>query len=230
VNGAGSIDFTVFRLAETYLIRAEAYGRKGDYTSAINDLNVIRKRAAYHAGENRSDVLVTLEPSVITGSLSIPASEKVAPYAVATDSYSKIAIDGSEWDGVSAKSVRENYPPTATSTLDRFINFIYNERGRELCFELTNVEDLHNAGLLYDRIYYHDMMGAPAASTGTTAFPFPKDDISKGGIGALGAGKGTLDRKYTFKPWPLVFLQLLTDENNNPLDASSIAAYQNPGY
>lgn len=230
VNGSGSIDFTIFRLAETYLIRAEAYGRKGDYTSAINDLNVIRKRAAYHAGENRSDVLVTLEPSVIKGNLSIPASEKVAPYAVTTDSYSKIAIDGTEWDGISAKSVRENYPPTATSTLDRFINFIYNERGRELCFELTNVEDLHNAGLLYDRIYYHDMMGAPAASTGTTAFPFPKDDISKGSIGALGKGKGTLDRKYTFKPWPLVFLQLLTDENNNPLDAATIAAYQNPGY
>jgi hypothetical protein len=37
------------------------------------------------------------------------------------------------------------YPTEATTVLDRFIHFIYNERGRELIFELTTTEDLHNA-------------------------------------------------------------------------------------
>ena len=61
-NGGQAIDICIFRLAETYLIRAEAYGRKGDMANAIADLNVLRKRAAYHAGETRNEVLVKYEP------------------------------------------------------------------------------------------------------------------------------------------------------------------------
>jgi starch-binding outer membrane protein, SusD/RagB family len=229
-NGQMAIDMPLFRLAETYLIRAEAYGRKGDFTSAITDINVLRKRAAFHANEFRNDVLATLEPAVISGKLSIPASEKVSPYKVTTDSYSKIAVDGTEWQSGSPRAALENYVPTATSELDLFIQFIYNERARELIFECTNVEDLHNAGILYDRIYYHDMMGAPNTSTGTVNFPFPKDDISTGTIGARGVGKGTLKKEYTFKPWPQTYLDLLTDSTNNPLTIQEKALYQNPGY
>jgi len=225
-NGAGSIDIPLFRLAETYLIRAEAYGRKGMMTEAIADINVLRKRAAYHAGEKRSDVLVKMEPAVLTGKLSIPTGEKASPYLVSTDSYNQIKVDGTEWVAGSAKAKLENYCPNAANL---FVEFIYNERARELIFELTNVEDLHNAGLLYDRIYYHDMLGAPATSTGTTDFPFPLDDFSKTN-GALGKGKGTLDRKYTFKPWPQSFLDLLTDENNHALTTEAKATYQNFGY
>lgn len=38
-------DFMVFRLAETYLLRAEAHFRKGDLASAANDINIVRTRA-----------------------------------------------------------------------------------------------------------------------------------------------------------------------------------------
>ena len=228
-NGSGSIDIPLFRLPETYLVRAEAYGRKGDYTSAINDINVLRKRAAYHVGEKRSDVLVKLEPAVITGRLDIPVAEKNAPYSVATDSYEKIKVDGTEWQPGSAKSRLENYPKEATTADKQFIHFIYNERAREFAFELINVEDLHNAGILYERIRDRDMMGAPASSTGTVDFPFPKDDISTN-LGALGTGKGALNRMHTFKPWPQVYLDLLTDQNNQPLTDDAKKAYQNYGY
>lgn len=232
-NGSQSFDTPIFRLAETYLIRAEAYGRKNgpNSTLAIDDLNVLRKRAAYHSGEKRNPVLVRDEPSVLTGVLTVPVAEKISPYTVTTDSYNAIKIDGSEWQGGSVKAKKENYPPTASSDLDRFIHFIYNERARELIFELTNTEDLHNAGILYDRVYYRDMLGAPSSSTGTVDFPFPVDDLGGSGtVGAKGVGKGNFQKYHTFKCWPTSILELLTDENGKALDAAGRAAFQNAGY
>lgn len=38
-------EFMVFRLAETYLLRAEAYFRAGDLANAASDINVVRSRA-----------------------------------------------------------------------------------------------------------------------------------------------------------------------------------------
>lgn len=225
-NGNGAIDVVLMRLAETYLIRAEAYGRKGEYANAINDLNVIRKRAAYHPGETRKDVLVNLEPSVLTGKLAIPTDEKVSPYKVISDSYEKIKITGKEWTPGTDEFKKENYPEGVS---DYFVQFIYNERARELIFELTNWEDLHNAGILYERVVAHDMMGAPSSSTGTEYFPFPIDDIG-GNLGALGKGKGQFERKFTFKPWPKAYLDLLTDQNGVTLDEAAKKAYQNYGY
>lgn len=47
VNGANSTykDEYMFRLAETYLLRAEAYIMKGDQANAATDINMLRKRA-----------------------------------------------------------------------------------------------------------------------------------------------------------------------------------------
>jgi starch-binding outer membrane protein, SusD/RagB family len=230
-NNPGAIDVPLYRLAETYLIRAEAYGRKSNYTSAIADLNVLRKRAAYHANETRSEILVKYEPGVLKGTLDVPAAEKVSPYTVKTDSYSKITIDGTEWQGGSAKAVNENYPAEAASDAQRFIHFIYNERARELIFELTTVEDIHNAGIFFERVRDRDMLGAPSSSHGTSAFPFPVDDTKNTGtVGAQGIGKGQLQKFHNFKPWPQSFLDLLTDDKGVTLDTGAKAAYQNPGY
>jgi hypothetical protein len=190
---------------------------------------VYKRQAAYHAGEKRPDILVNLEPAVITGRLSIPADEKAAPYTVKADAYEKIKVDGSEWQPGSAKSKLENYPVEAASVEKQFIHFIYNERAREFAFELINVEDLHNAGILYERIRDRDMLGAHQSSTGTADFPFPKDDISTT-LGALGKGKGALNRMHTFKPWPQAYLDLLTDKDNKPLTDDAKKAYQNYGY
>ncbi len=43
-NG-GNTDWYVFRLAETYLLRAEAYAWKGDMVNAAKDINAVRTRA-----------------------------------------------------------------------------------------------------------------------------------------------------------------------------------------
>jgi hypothetical protein len=228
-NNPGAIDVPLIRLAETYLIRAEAYGRKGNYPGAIADLNILRQRAAFHANENRSEILIKYEPGVLSGVLNIPPAEKVSPYKVTTDTYAKITIDGTEWQTGSPKAALENYPVEASSDADKFIQFIYNERARELIFEELTVEDLHNAGILYERVRDRDMMGAPVTSTGTAAFPFPDDDLNVA-LGANGNGKGQLQKFHTFKPWPQSFLDVLTDEQGNALDAAAKAAYQNPGY
>jgi hypothetical protein len=45
LSGNSSKDFSRMRVAETYLLRAEAYFRKGDLGNAAKDINVIRSRA-----------------------------------------------------------------------------------------------------------------------------------------------------------------------------------------
>jgi hypothetical protein len=44
-SGRTGKDFIVYRLAETYLLRAEAYVRKNNPTAAAADINVVRNRA-----------------------------------------------------------------------------------------------------------------------------------------------------------------------------------------
>jgi hypothetical protein len=70
---SGTRDAILMRLAETFLIRAEAYGRKGQYTQALADINALRQRAAYKGGENRPNVLVEWEPKATL----LAPSEKV---------------------------------------------------------------------------------------------------------------------------------------------------------
>lgn len=47
-SGRTSKDVYVYRLAETYLLRAEAYFRKGDLPNAALDINAVRERANAH--------------------------------------------------------------------------------------------------------------------------------------------------------------------------------------
>lgn len=44
-SGRTGKDFIVYRLAETYLLRAEAYLRKGNLQAAVNDVNTVRTRS-----------------------------------------------------------------------------------------------------------------------------------------------------------------------------------------
>ena len=51
---ASSREWVRMRLGETYLIAAEAAGRKGDFDSAAKYINVIRERAAWADGETKT--------------------------------------------------------------------------------------------------------------------------------------------------------------------------------
>ncbi len=217
----GTRDAILMRLAETYLIRAEAYGRKGNYPSAVADINVLRQRAAYKAGESRPNVCVEWEPKATL----LAGSEKVAPsYPANGDAYTKISVTEANFTPGTPQATAEGYIPTATSKPDMFIHFIYNEKVREFLSEGIAWEDQHNAGILYDRVEYSNQM----ASDKTGLWPVAFNTVS--GNGQNGNGKGQMKKNYTFRPWPNAFLVQLTDESGKVLDAAARAAYQNPGY
>jgi hypothetical protein len=223
----GTRSVIMFRLAETYLIRAEAYGRKYGVTDAkaIADINVVRRRAAYKAGENRAEVIARLYP----GAENLPAAERQWPYTVTASQTSDMEVDASYWDGSSANSQAEMYPQANTTgmpdDLFRFVNFIHNEYAREMNTEYTYLETIHHAGTQADRIMYHHQIGAPS----TIAIWDVADNVVNG-QGQTGKGKGFFQPFHTFRPWPQTFLDMLTDENNVLLTDQAKAAYQNPGY
>ncbi|MDR2810936.1 MAG: RagB/SusD family nutrient uptake outer membrane protein [Tannerellaceae bacterium] len=67
----GSRNFTRMRLAETYLIAAEAAGRKGDLEAAAGYINAVRRRAAYRENEVKPKEWTTVDegdPSRLTAS------------------------------------------------------------------------------------------------------------------------------------------------------------------
>lgn len=217
----GTRDAILMRLAETYLIRAEAYGRRGRYAEAVADINILRQRAAYKSGESRPNVLVEWEPKASL----LAASEKVGPgYPANGDAFSKITVTENHFTPGTPQALAEGYIPTATTKADMFVHFIYNEKVREFLSEGLAWEDQHNAGILYDRVVYLNQVASDRSGLWPVAFN------TANGTGQDGNGKGQMKKHYTFRPWPNAYLVQLTDQTGKPLDATARAAYQNPGY
>jgi hypothetical protein len=130
---AGTRDGILARFAETYLIAAEAYGRKGDYAKALSYINILRNRAAYKAGEAKPTAFSLVEGGTRGDVASTAAALQVTMAKFTTN------------------DPAEMYPPSATTQQDRFIAFILNERTRELAGELHRWEDLARTETLVER-------------------------------------------------------------------------------
>jgi starch-binding outer membrane protein, SusD/RagB family len=130
----GVRDLVVARLAETYLIAAEAYGRKGDYEKAAFYINIVRKRAGYKA----TDKYPYIQRAKLDGVSDLKASTE-----------SSMLIKADYWNTDVAKEV---YPASATTPAGRFIHFILNERTREFYGELYRWNDLARTETLVERV------------------------------------------------------------------------------
>ena len=222
-------DVPLFRLSEAYLMRANAYGLKGQWSQAIADINMVRERAAYKPGENRAEVIARLYP----GKENLETSERQYPYSVTQDLSAKMRIDATVWNGNSEASELEMYPEQnilggGMSETDRFQNYILNEISREFNMEMLYYDWIHHSGWQYTRILYH-CKEASTLSEGPEWWPIADNEVSTGAL-VDRKGMGFLQPFHTLKPFKQSTVDLMTDENGNVLDAEGRKAYQNYGY
>lgn len=121
------------RLAETYLILAEAYGRKNDIGNALLNINILRTRAAYQSGEPKNPHHWMYYGGGFNDLASTSGDMQATAVLWTTD------------------APTEQYPPTVTSNEQRFIHFMLNERTRELCGEFFRWDDLARTETFYER-------------------------------------------------------------------------------
>lgn len=114
---ASSREWVRMRLGETYLIAAEAAGRKGDYNLAAKYINIVRERAAWHEGETKTSQYWTIEGGI--------------PFDT-NSTFDKIKISSED-----------------LSSTD-FVEFMLDERARELLGEVNRWEDLVRCEKLYE--------------------------------------------------------------------------------
>ena len=126
---SGTRDAILMRLAETFLIRAEAYGRKSNYASALADINVVRQRAAYKSGETRPKPLVEWEPQAA----ALTATEKVSPYSASGGSTTKMLATEAIFTPGTPEAITEGYIPTATSKADLLFILSITKRRASFC-------------------------------------------------------------------------------------------------
>lgn len=129
----GSRDFLMFRLAETYLIAAEALIKQGKAAEAVPFINTVRRRAAWPGKESAMEITA------------------------------------------------------AQATMD----FIYEERDRELTGEMFRWFDLKRWGILVARVKAHNPDGGPNIKDFHVMRPIPQDQIDRTANGATAFPQNT---------------------------------------
>lgn len=232
-------DVTMARTGETYLIKAEAQVRQGNYQAAIATVNVLRARGQWKAGEDRE--------LYVDGSIAFPLKNPLystgTNYAKngKTDNYvnwfnnshpgydngnlkdaaGNIYLNRNTYylstgiakttDPSSLQITGHNNLPDedeailtalgVTSDYERMLNFIFNERTRELNGEWNRWEELSRAGLLIKRTKAFNPQAAP-----------------------------NIAEKHVLRPIPQTFIDGLTQDDGSPLTDSQKVAFQNPGW
>lgn len=208
----GRRDGILARLADTYLMVAEAYGRKGQYTDALPLINAVRDRAAYKAKEDRAayvDGGISYKTNTAANTATfVSLSDKNTYYE--SNNLTPPADPNTNPSTLSALhinsindilgSTSEFYDKlNAGSDMDKFLCFILNERSRELMGELLRWEDLVRTRTLVARC---------------TAFN--------------AAAKPSVNKDY-LRPIPQSFLDVIM-QNGQPLNADQKVQYQNPNW
>jgi hypothetical protein len=212
-SGNSYRDGVLARVAETYLIKAEALVRQGKYQEALDPVNKVRQRAQYKANEDRTrhqDGQEAYESTAMftTGNNanSYRAYSKKNTYVVSTGVDDFSLASTLNVSSISKLPKEDEYilkQLNCSGDYDRMLNFIMNERTRELNGEFLRWEDLSRTKLLVRRTMLFN--------TETKA-------------------SNTLKEHHLLRPIPQSFIDGLTQEDGSPLTDEQKNALQNPGY
>lgn len=217
----GCRDAIIARSADDVLMVAEAYIRKKDYANAIVYLNMVRDRAGYAEGENRSisrdggqayknNAACTnkgggfsSEGSIYTEDNTYYESNNIAETTAATKS--KMHLNSVD-DILNSEADKPIYEAlNCTSEYDKIMCFLMDERTRELIGECYRWEDLARTKTLEAR---------------WNAF----NDASLHGVGHFDPAK------HYYRPIPQSFLDGITNASGASLSKEEKEKMQNPGY
>lgn len=195
----GQRDGILARLSETYLIAAEANGRLGQYAAALPYLNAVRDRAAYKDGEDRSayvDGGISYKNNSTANTATFvsysPKNTYFESNNIATTTANTLSNMHLNSTSDIFNSTKEFYAKLGvTSDADKFIQFILNERSRELIGELMRWEDLARTKTLVLRATAFNNEAKPLDSKHNLR-PIPQtflDQITKNGVSLTSSEK-----------------------------------------
>ncbi|MBQ8673680.1 MAG: RagB/SusD family nutrient uptake outer membrane protein [Bacteroides sp.] len=206
-------DVTMARLAETFLVRAECYVRQGKYSDAMADINVVRARAQWKNGENRS---FYIDGSQAFENNSLNTGTAAANYINSNLNMNTYYLSNPDLEVTTAasdltlKSFPANLPAEDEAILSnlgvsgeyqRALHFILNERTRELAGEWQRWETLSRTKTLIQRTKAYN----PEAAS-------------------------NIADKHLYRPIAQSFIDGLLNEDGTNLSEEQKAAWQNPGY
>ena len=213
-RGDAHRDVIMARLGETYLVRAECYVRLQDYGNAMKDINVVRERAQWKSGENRSyyndgSVAFKVNPlntgtaatNFINSNLNMNTYYLSNPTVPVTTAASDLRLTTFP-NNLPAEDEEVLTKVGAGSSYERALHFILNERTRELLGEFQRWETLSRTGTLIKRAKAFNA----EAATRITA------------------------NKHELRPIPQSFIDGLMNEDGTNLSDDQKKAWQNPGY
>lgn len=197
----GLRDITLARSAETYLIAAEAKIRlaamgTGAYTDALPYINAVRTRAQYQSGENRAAYTDGgAAPSSNGQAAALNSFMPENSYYESNNIPAATTATGLTVSGIAPLPANDEQIISTlgyTSTYDRMLCFLLNERARELCGEFLRWEDLSRTKTLVARAKAYNPDAAPNIKDYHTLRPIPQtflDGIQQNGIALTGSQK-----------------------------------------
>lgn len=214
---SGSRDIILARLAETYLIRAEIKVRLNDYPGAKTDIDEVRKRGAWHEGENRSYYVdgtkeAAMKTTNVTGkaanvdglngrNLGMNSYYLSNPGLAVTYASTENVMTNWSWDKLPAEDEAILAKIGVSGQFERALHFILNEHTRELVGEFNRWEHLSRTKTIETR----------AVKLNPDVRYFDA-------------------KKHYLRPIPQSFLDNMQNPDGTNLSDAQKAEWQNPGY